>query len=114
MLRRFLVLGLPKLLRLLAPQSSGMILGIGLLVMSVSPVAYSQMDPYDDQHDAQLMIFTQLAQTVVVLCGLVRKDVQGAAADLIVTAIIMTTLLPMLLLLLLFIWDPRSDRPVFD
>jgi hypothetical protein len=107
MFRRFLVLGLPKLLRVLAPQSSGMILGIGLLVMSVSPVAVSQMDPYDNRNDAQLMIFTQLTQTVIVLCGLVRKDVQGTAADLIVTAIIMTTLLPMLLLLLLYIWDPR-------
>jgi hypothetical protein len=62
--------GLPKILRAIAPNAEIQIY-IGLLVMVVSPVVYSQLDPYDDRNDHNLMICTQLAQTVVVLCGYV-------------------------------------------
>lgn len=54
------------------------------------------------------MLFTQLAQTVVVLCGMVRENTKGNLSNWIVTIIIMTTLCPMFLVLLLYVWDPRS------
>ena len=57
--------------------NAGIEIYIGLFIMAVSPVIYSLVDPYDDRNDARLMIFTQLAQTVVVLCGMVRQNVKG-------------------------------------
>ena len=101
------MLGFPKILRVVVPHD-GIQLYIGLLVMAVAPVVYVQTDPYHDRKDRQLMVFTQLAQTVVVLCGMVRDDVEGDLADWIVTIVIMATLVPMLLVLLLYVWDPRS------
>lgn len=65
MARRFLVLGLPKLLRAIAPNA-GISLYLGLLVMSLSPTLYAYMAPYEDPRDQQLMLLTQLAQTLVV------------------------------------------------
>jgi hypothetical protein len=101
------VIGLPKILRALAPDA-GIEIYIGLLVMAVAPVLYSQMDPYNDNNDHNLMIFTQLAQTVVVLCGMVRENVKENLANLIATVIIMATLCPMFLVLLSFVWDPTG------
>jgi hypothetical protein len=114
MFRRFLVLGLPKILRAMAPNA-GIQIYIGLLVMAVSPVIYSQMDPYISRNDHHLMILTQLAQTVVVLCGMVRENVKGNTSNLIVTVIIMVTLCPMFLVLVLFVWDPsgRTAKRIF-
>jgi hypothetical protein len=91
----------------MAPNA-GIQIYIGLLVMAVAPLIYSQMNPYVSRNDHQLMIFTQLAQTVVVLCGMVRENVKGNMANWVVTAIIMGTLCPMFLVLALFVWDPRS------
>jgi hypothetical protein len=107
MFRRFTVLGLPKILRALAPNA-GIEIYLGLLIMAVSPVIYSQMDPYDDRNDHNLMIFTQLAQTVVVLCGMVRENVKGNLANWVVTVVIMGTLCPMFLVLISFVWDPTG------
>ena len=107
MFRRFAVLGLPKILRALAPNA-GIEIYLGLLIMAVSPVIYSQMDPYDDRNDHNLMIFTQLAQTVVVLCGMVRENIKGNLANWIVTVVIMGTLCPMFLVLMSFVWDPTG------
>jgi hypothetical protein len=45
----------------MAPNA-GIQIYIGLLVMAVSPVIYSQMDPYVSRNDHHLMISTQLAQ----------------------------------------------------
>ena len=114
MFRRFLVLGLPKILSAMAPNA-GIEIYIGLLVMAVSPVIYSQMDPYISRNDHHLMILTQLAQTVVVLCGMVRENVKGNTSNLIVTVIIMVTLCPMFLVLVLFVWDPsgRTAKRIF-
>jgi hypothetical protein len=95
----------------MAPNA-GIEIYIGLLVMTISPVIYSQANPYNDRHDHLLMMLTQLAQTVVVLCGMVRENVKGDLADWIVTAVIMMTLCPMFLLLLLYIWDPRSVQNI--
>jgi hypothetical protein len=44
MFRRFLILGLPKILRAMAPNADIQIY-VGLVVMAVSPVVYSQVDP---------------------------------------------------------------------
>ena len=100
------MLGFPKGLRVLAPHARIQTY-IGLLVMAVSPVVYVQMDAYHDRKDRWLMVFTQLAQTVVMLCGMVIDDVKGNLANWIVTIVIMVTLCPMLLILLLYVWDPR-------
>ena len=105
--RRFLILGLPKILRAMAPRANIQIY-IGLFVMAVSPVVYSQANPYKDRNDHHLMIGTQLAQTVVVLCGMLHANVEGNLSNWIVTVIIMLTLVPMLIVLLLFVWDPRG------
>ena len=53
------------------------------------------------------MMFTQLAQTVVVLCGMLNANVKGNLSNWIVTVVIMLTLVPMFVVLLLFVWDPR-------
>jgi hypothetical protein len=82
--------------------------------MALSPVIYSQMDPYVSRNDHHLMISTQLAQTVVVLCGMVHNNVKGNMSNWIVTGITMGTLCPMFLVLVLFVWDPRSYRVVWD
>ena len=55
MFRRFLVLGLPKVLQGMAPNA-GIQLYIGLFVMAVSPVAYSHVEPYSDHNDHYLMV----------------------------------------------------------
>jgi hypothetical protein len=104
--RRFLVLGLPKLLRAFAPDL-GIQSYIGLMVLSCAPVLYNYINPYTDPNDAVLMTLTQLAQTVVVLCGMVKQQAKGDEANLIVTIIIMCTLVPMFLILLTFLYDPR-------
>ena len=53
------------------------------------------------------MMFTQLAQTVVVLCGMLNANVKGNLSNWVVTVVIMLTLVPMFVVLLLFVWDPR-------
>ena len=114
MARRFLVLGLPKILRATIPNA-GIEIYAGLFVMAVTPVIYSQTDPYENSHDHHLMILTQLAQTLVVLCGMVRESVQGNLANWIVTFVIMITLCPMFLVLLVYVYDPSGQmmRRVF-
>jgi hypothetical protein len=111
MIRRFLVIGLPQVLRAVAPNA-GIQIYLGLLVLSVSPVAYSAMDPYKDRNEQRLMIFTQLASTVVVLCGMVYDKIgPGSVSNWIVTVIILVTLCPMLLVLLFFVFYPNGrDR----
>jgi hypothetical protein len=47
------------------------------------------------------MMFTQLANTVVVLCGMVRENVKGDLSNWIVTVV-------MLLVLMSFVWDPTG------
>jgi hypothetical protein len=111
MVRRFLVIGLPQVLRAVAPNA-GIQIYIGLLVLSVSPVAYSAMDPYKDRNEQRLMIFTQLASTVVVLCGMVYDKIgPGSVSNWIVTVIILVALCPVLLVLLFFVFYPNGrDR----
>eukprot|EP00935_MAST-01C_sp_MAST-1C-sp1_P000003 g3.t1 len=106
MLRRFLVTGLPKILTSMG--ISKVQTYIGLLVMAVCPVAYSSMDPYESTNDHWLMLATQLAQTIVVLCGMVRESIPGNLSNWIVTAIIMVTLVPVFVVLLTFIFDPTG------
>ena len=53
------------------------------------------------------MMFTQLAQTVVVICGMLNANVKGNLSNWVVTVVIMLTLVPMFVVLLLFVWDPR-------
>jgi chemotaxis protein histidine kinase CheA len=73
------------------------------------------MDPYKDRNEQRLMIFTQLASTVVVLCGMVYEKVPGNLSNWIVTIIILVTLCPMLLVLLFFVFYPdgRDRRLLF-
>jgi hypothetical protein len=105
--RRFLILGLPKVLRAVAPQL-GIEKYIGLLVLSVAPVLYKHINPYQDHQDLKLMTFTQLAQIIVVLCAMVKQSVKGDGANCIITAIIVSTLLPMLVMLLAYVYDPSG------
>ena len=100
------MLGLPKLSRAVAPKL-GLERYIGLLVMSLSPVIYGRINAYQSSLDMSIMILTQLAQTIVVLCAMVKEGVKGILANLIVSIIIMVTLLPMLLMLLTYVYDPR-------
>jgi hypothetical protein len=107
MFRRFLILGLPKVLRAIAPRI-GIQKYIGLLVLSVAPVVYKHINAYQDHQDMSIMTLTQLAQIIVVLCGMVKQNVKGDGANYIITAIIMLTLLPMLVMLLAFVYDPSG------
>ena len=75
--------------------------------MTVSPVIYGELDPYEDRKDHELMIFTQLAHSVVMFCGLVIQNIPGGTAMWIVSVISLLTLVPMFLYLLLHIYDPR-------
>jgi hypothetical protein len=109
MFRRFLVLGLPKVLRVFIPNA-GIEIFLGLLIMAVAPVMYSFVCPYNEEKDQQLMILTQLAQTLVVICGMVYDEVPGSLADAIVTVIIILTLGPIFLVLALFVWDPSGHQ----
>jgi hypothetical protein len=105
--RRFLILGLPKVLRAVSPQL-GIEKYVGLLVLSVAPVLYKHINPYQDHQDSSIMTFTQLAQIIVVLCAMVKQSVKGNGANYIITAIIMSTLLPMLVMLLAYVYDPSG------
>ena len=78
--------------------------------MTISPVVYGELDPYEDSTDHHLMILTQLAHSIVMFCGIVIQTVKGDTAMWIVTAISLITLVPMLLALMLFIFDPRYAR----
>ena len=82
---------------------------IGLLVMTVAPVIYGELDPYEEQSDKGLMIFTQLAHSIVMFCGVVYETVPGNLANVIVSALSLVTLVPMFVILILYILDPRSD-----
>jgi hypothetical protein len=81
--------------------------------MTISPVIYGELDPYEDSKDHNLMILTQLAQSIVMFCGIVIQTVKGDEAMWIVTAISLITLVPMLFGLVLFILDPRYKFIVF-
>ena len=75
--------------------------------MTVSPVIYGELDPYEDRKDHALMIYTQLAHSVVMFCGLVIQTIPGNTAMWIVSVISLLTLAPMFFYLLLHILDPR-------
>jgi predicted protein tyrosine phosphatase len=108
MFRRFAVIGLPKLLRVIAPNTNFQVY-IGLLVMAVAPATYTAMDPYQAVADHRLMLSTQLAEVVVVLCAMLLADMKGTTADIACTVIIMVTLLPMLIVLVLYVCDPSGS-----
>jgi hypothetical protein len=106
MFRRFLVTGLPKVLSSMGIHSVQIY--IGLAVLTLCPVIYSTVKPYEDHNDHHLMIFTQMAQSTVMLCGMIRENVSGNTSNWIVTAIIMLVLVPMFTMLLFYIYDPSG------
>ena len=101
--------GLPKILRAVASSNESIQFYIGLLVMTVAPVIYGELDPYQDKSDHGLMILTQLAHSIVMFCGIVYETVPGNLANVIVSALSLVTLVPMFVILILYILDPRSD-----
>jgi predicted protein tyrosine phosphatase len=106
--RRFLITGFPKLLHAIAPGATAVQVYIGLLVLAVAPAGYSSMDPYCHPSDKALMILTQLAQVVVMLCAMLGGAVRGNLGNIICTVVIMCTLLPMFAVLLLYVIDPTG------
>jgi hypothetical protein len=106
--RRFAVIGLPKVLRFVAPNANIQVY-LGLFVMALSPAAYTAIDPYQASTDHRLMFFTQLAGVVVVICAMLLENVTGNLADIVCTAIILVTLLPMFIALLLSVCDPSGN-----
>ena len=76
--------------------------------MTISPVIYGEMDPYEEKQDKALMVFTQLAHSVVMFCGVVVDTVEAEIAGVIVGIISLLVLVPMFITLFLYIIDPRS------
>ena len=109
MFRRFMVVGFPKLLRGIASANDSVQFYIGLLVMTIAPVLYGELDPYEEQSDKGLMIFTQLAHSIVMFCG-VMYDTLGTddLANVLVSLLSLVSLVPMFFVLILYIIDPRS------
>eukprot|EP00935_MAST-01C_sp_MAST-1C-sp1_P000497 g497.t1 len=104
--RRLLVLALPKFLRALSMPYTVIQL-VGLFVMTLSPVLYSLVDPFEDRTDHFLMVSTQLVEIVLLLCGLLRETMnEEQLIDWVVQVAIFATVCPMLLALLYYVWRP--------
>ena len=63
MIRKFVLLSLPALLRLLAPDL-GIESAVGMLMMLLSGMGYSSMNPFRNQRDQMLMLPTQIVQAI--------------------------------------------------
>jgi hypothetical protein len=110
--RRFIVIGLPKLLRAVAPDAQ-IELYIGMLAMSLAPILYESLEPYRSEYDHQLMMATQVAQVVVLLCGMLMDGLSNkSVASWIVSVIVFCTLVPMLFALLHAVYKPDRGTTV--
>ena len=69
MIRKFALLSLPAVLRLIAPDL-GIESALGMLIMLLSGMGYSSINPFRNQRDQLLMLPTQIVQAIALLCGM--------------------------------------------
>jgi hypothetical protein len=114
MIRKFVLLSLPAILRKIAPNL-GIESALGMLMMLLSGMAYSSIHPYRNQRDQMIMLPTQIVQAIALLCGMVMEVIDEsnkAAADIAITYIIILTCTPLLLVMLAYLYDPTGGMLV--
>ena len=97
MFRKFLLTGLPLILNNLAADSDELSLAVGLLASMLGMVAYAAASPFADQQDSLLMLPTQMQVTLVMVCGMLMKFVDGdPVGQLCIAFLVIASCLPIL------------------
>jgi hypothetical protein len=114
MFRKFLLTGLPLILNNLAADSDELSLAVGLLASMLGMVAYAAASPFADQQDSLLMLPTQMQVTLVMVCGMLMKFVDGdPVGQLCIAFLVIASCLPILGFGVYLLWNPDFDAVAF-
>jgi hypothetical protein len=99
--RKFVLTGLPSLVRLTCGEGTGIDVGLGTLASSVFAAFYTAIDPYENPFDLFAMQPTQYLITVTVACGIMKKYSGDLwITDMLITAMIVGFTTPILFFLI--------------